>query len=71
MFVAFDSSGIDDGWAVTLCCRRSRWDGEGTVRKQKPMWQEYLEACVFGVVTVAGGVYIAIMAAVVTVGAMR
>lgn len=41
------------------------------MKRAKPIWQEYLEACVFGVVTVAGGVYIAIMAAVVTVGAMR
>lgn len=39
--------------------------------KPKPIGQEYLEACVFGVVTVAIGVYISIIAAVMTVGALR
>lgn len=41
------------------------------MKKPKPIWQEYLEACLLGIVTVAGGVYIALMGAVVTVGALR
>lgn len=41
------------------------------MKRPKPIWQEYLEACLLGIVIVAGGDYIAIMAAVVTVGAMR
>lgn len=41
------------------------------MKRPKPIWQEYLEACVFGAVTVAVGVYIALMVAIVTVGYMR
>ena len=41
------------------------------MKKPKYIWQEYLEACLLGIVIVAGGVYIAIIAAVVTVGALR
>lgn len=41
------------------------------MKKPKSIWQEYLEACLLGIVIVAGGVYIAIIAAVVTVGALR
>ena len=41
------------------------------MKKPKAIWQEYLEACLLGIVIVAGGVYIAIIAAVVTVGALR
>lgn len=41
------------------------------MKRPKPIWQECLEACLVGIVIVAGGAYIAIMAAVVTVGAMR
>ena len=41
------------------------------MKKPKPIWQEYLEACLIGIVKLAGGVYIAIIAAVMTVGALR
>lgn len=41
------------------------------MKKPKPIWQEYLEACLLGIAIVAGGVYIAIIAAVMTVGALR
>lgn len=37
----------------------------------KLMWQQDLEACALGVMIVAVGVYIALMGAVVTVGALR
>ena len=41
------------------------------MKRPNPIWQEYMEACLLGIVIVAGGVYIAIMAAVVTVGVLR
>lgn len=41
------------------------------MKKPKPVWQQDLEACALGITIVAVGVYIALMVAVVTVGALR